>query len=331
MSLQCFVLVGMLLWGAVRFWSVGALWWCMDRAGTRKTAKNADGRLMNLRGWAAQVERYKECVALVGEEYSDVPPVSWVDGRPMIRAAEPHGGLRVPLLVCPDGKVGDPDAAVPWERLVGKISSTAPYAHLVGEDWDGVCVGAMQRDSEYDYSVLAGDRCRVTAVRGAVTCRSHGGSSMLSKERRKQAVAEAEVASAWAELATPVVGVTPLELFQIAVEASAGRVLSLQSRVREIDDEDPALGMWVALLRQAERDAADIAAKAAKAGLDESRERERRKAAELAVAVIRELYSRMELSPEQVAMWPVWVEGALSAVEGLLAPARRVELPPASE
>lgn len=200
------------------------------------------------------------------------------------------------------------------------IQSAAEFAHLAeSPDWDGKCCASKTR----------GGRCGQYAIRGAIVCRTHGGSAPQSREAARRRLFEQRVKSEVSELMTQYEDETgdevidPLEtliemLKHAKLMARLLASLTVGSGVLAIEDSrgdlksHPLAGQheyWV------ER-CARFAKLAIDSGVEERRVQIAESHAAAMVAAVQSSFDALDLTPEQAAKAPQVVAALLRAIAG---------------
>lgn len=180
-----------------------------------------------------------------------------------------------------------------------------------------------------------GERCQRPPIAGATVCRVHGGAAPAVKVAAARRAKEAAAQQQLAALGEPV-DVDPGEALLKLVSWKYGEVLWLRSQVQGLPVEDLTWGrraqtdvgigqegpidkttekaapsVWWALLRQAEDQLSDYAARALRAGVDERRVKIAEHQGQLVHATIVAILNRLSLTPEQ------WSAARVAAPEEL--------------
>ncbi|MDQ0030175.1 HGGxSTG domain-containing protein [Arthrobacter bambusae] len=171
----------------------------------------------------------------------------------------------------------------------------------------------------------SGEQCSNPPISGGTVCRMHGGSAPAVKAaaaRRKAAEAvEAEAQAilaheGFAGVESPLEELSRLANEALAVKnASAARVNALTSISTTSKLGVESLAVEVALYERAMDRAAKFLDMLTKSGFEERRLRVAEGTAGLVVQVLKAIFERLNLSPEQQALIPIVVPQELRALE----------------
>ena len=167
-----------------------------------------------------------------------------------------------------------------------------------------------------------GERCKRAPLRGAEVCKIHGGGAPAVRAAAARRVQEDAARRELAALGEPE-QIDPAEALLQLIGWKYGEVKWLRARVQEIPSEDLAWGLaqsefgrgpegpidrvteksqpsvWWTLLREAEDQLADYAARALRAGVDERRVRLAEQQGLAVHAVMMAVFNRLSLSAAQ--------------------------------
>ncbi|WP_284752630.1 hypothetical protein [Arthrobacter sp. efr-133-R2A-120] len=183
-------------------------------------------------------------------------------------------------------------------------------------------------------SKQSGNRCRKPAIIGGTVCKIHGGGSLAVKAAAARRAQEDEARRQLATLGQPE-AIDPAEALLQLIGWKYGEVKWLRARVQDLPDGDLTWGLaqtdvglgpegpidkvteksspsvWWVLLREAEDQLADYAARALRAGVDERKVRMAEHQGLMVHAVMMAVFNRLALTPEQ------WVMARAAAPEEL--------------
>ncbi|SKB86225.1 hypothetical protein SAMN05660916_03021 [Arthrobacter sp. 31Cvi3.1E] len=174
-------------------------------------------------------------------------------------------------------------------------------------------------------SKQSGERCKRAAIRGGSVCKFHGGGTpaVIAAAQR-----HSEMEAARGELLAlgQPEAVDPAEALLQLIGWKYGEVKWLRARVQDLPPDELVWGVaqtdigigpegpidkvtekaspsvWWALLREAENQLADYAARALRAGVDERRVKIAEQQGLMVHAVMMAVFNRLALSPEQWAL-----------------------------
>lgn len=185
----------------------------------------------------------------------------------------------------------------------------------------------------------SGQQCKAWAVPGATVCRTHGGRAPQVLAKAKQRVTEAEARADVARFAART-DIHPAEALLELVQYQAGVVAYWRARVEQVEDEGLEWGktqkrkgvgpegpvnvttteakphVAYTLLREAQRDLADYASAALKAGVEERKVRIAEQQGALVAEVIRRILGDLGLTDAQAALVGEVVPRHLRALAG---------------
>ena len=184
-------------------------------------------------------------------------------------------------------------------------------------------------------SKQTGQRCGAWATPGTNVCRFHGGAAKQVKTKAAQRLTEAQARADVARFAART-DLHPAEALLDLVHYQAGVVAYWRSRVDQLEDQALEWGttrvkeggddrgttqeakphVAYALLREAQRDLAEYATAALKAGVEERRVQLAERHGNLVAGAIRAILADLGLSPEQEALVGEVVPRHLRALAG---------------
>ncbi|NMR29940.1 hypothetical protein [Crystallibacter degradans] len=171
----------------------------------------------------------------------------------------------------------------------------------------------------------SGERCKRAAIIGGTVCKIHGGGAgqvIAAAERNRELEAARRELSALGEPED----IDPAQALLRLISWKYGEVQWLRAQVRDLPADDLAWGrtehragtgpegpvdlhtekaspsVWWTLLREAEDQLADYSTRALKAGIAERQIQIAEGQAMLVAGVIRSIYARLNLTPEQHAI-----------------------------
>jgi hypothetical protein len=171
-------------------------------------------------------------------------------------------------------------------------------------------------------SKQSGERCKRPAIIGGTVCKIHGGGSPAVRAAADRRAQEHEARRQLATLGQPE-AVDPAEALLHLIAWKYGEVKWLRARVQDVPEDELTWGMaqsdfgrgpegpidkvtekaspsvWWALLREAEDQLADYAARALRAGIEERRVKIAEQQGLMVHAVMMAVFHRLGLTPEQ--------------------------------
>ncbi|QHK19388.1 hypothetical protein GU243_06120 [Pseudarthrobacter psychrotolerans] len=167
-----------------------------------------------------------------------------------------------------------------------------------------------------------GSPCRAYAIKGGRVCRVHGGMAPSVRAAAARRAQEEAARRQLANLGEPV-AIDPAEALLQLIAWKYGEVKWLRARVQDLPGDELTWGLsqtdvgigpegpidkathkaspsvWWALLREAEDQLADYAARALRAGVDERRVKIAEQQGLMVHAVMMAVFNRLALTPEQ--------------------------------
>ncbi|WP_284984271.1 HGGxSTG domain-containing protein [Arthrobacter sp. efr-133-TYG-118] len=182
--------------------------------------------------------------------------------------------------------------------------------------------------------------CTKSPEPDATRCRLHGAGSPWSKMKAEERRQDREARKILMNLGEPVDGETihPVEVLMRLISMKWAEVLWLRAKVQELPEADLVWGLdshdlgtgpdgpidketfkaqpsiWWKLLREAEKEARDLAVAAARAGIEERQLRLSEQTAGQFLNALKLILSRLELTDAQARLVPIVVPEVLRAI-----------------
>jgi hypothetical protein len=187
-----------------------------------------------------------------------------------------------------------------------------------------------------------GNPCSKDPEPDATRCRLHGGASPMAKSAAEVRRQDREARGILATLGEPVDGeiINPVDVLLRLISYKWAEVLWLRAKVQELDTKDLVWGVdshdigvgpdgpidkqtfkaapniWYRLLREAEKEARDLAVAAARVGIEERQTKISEQTAGQFLHALRQILDRLGLSTAQAEMVPVIVPQVLRSIAG---------------
>jgi hypothetical protein len=185
-----------------------------------------------------------------------------------------------------------------------------------------------------------GNPCSKDPEPDATRCRLHGGASPMAKSAAETRRQDREARGILATLGEPVDGeiINPVDVLLRLISYKWAEVLWLRAKVQELPEKDLVWGVdshdigtgpdgpidretfkatpnvWWRLLKEAEKDARDLAVAAARAGIEERQLRLSEQTAGQFLHALRLILDRLNLTDAQAQLVPVVVPEVLRAI-----------------